>query len=632
MIDISHLNENQKKAVEWRDSSLLVLAGPGSGKTKVLTTRVAKIIDESQDENFRILCLTFTNKAANEMKQRLSKMVGDGLNRVYPTTFHAFCTDVLRQHGGHIGLKPDFAILPTDLDRELVLAESGVKQGEGLSDVKLLPIIDRLLSENIAESEVTKNIRDPDLARRVAEAFYLYKKKLKSTNSCDFPSLVYFVLELFALKPGIIKNLRVIYPHVCVDEFQDTNNSQYLVLKSLVAPDNKNLFVVADDDQIIYQWNGASPDRLRSLVADYKMSTIQLPANYRCPPQVIALANNLIQKNIDRSPSKEALIAIKATAEDSLRILQFDDVDDEMRGIADDLAQAPLAKRGSSVILARTTKLLQHAMDALNAAGVPAHLVVRKSEFQSSPMQWFHSMLRLANSRSSREQLRRICKSFFKLEGVDIRVEDVLTEDAIASSDLLRAWIDIALRNSGVEDVTKKFLMDAKASLVERLDYMVFSEKSFEWFNSLEVQFGVRGADGFADYREERSTWDELVEGIRLTHGDAGLTLHVLLQEIDLVPKTPAPPQGSVPLMTIHSSKGMEFKHVYLIGLAEELLPSFQSIKKGDSSRELQEERRNCFVAITRAEESLTLSYAYSYFGWTKKPSRFLAEMGIQVN
>lgn len=631
MIDLSKLNDNQKNAVEWRDSSLLVLAGPGSGKTKVLTTRVAKLIEESPDDNFRILCLTFTNKAANEMKQRLSAMVGDGLRRVFPTTFHAFCADVLRQHGSHVGLKPDFAILPTDVDREQVLADAVSDQKGSDNDVKLLPILDRLLSENVSDADVKKKIRDPELAQRVSIAFSLYKKKLKQTNSCDFPSLIYFTLELFAIKPSVVKDLRVIFPHVCVDEFQDTNQSQYLVLKNLVSHDNKCLFVVADDDQIIYQWNGASPERLRSLVADYKMSTIQLPANYRCPPQVIALANNLIQNNIDRAPAKQALIAIKTTGEDPVRVLHFNSVDDELSGIADDLAHSEKSKRRTSVILARTTKLLQSAQEALTAKGVSAHLVVRKSEFQSSPMQWFHAVLRLANSRSSREQVSRICKSFFRLDGVDIRVDDVIAEAGTDNSDLLRAWFGAAIRTPGIENETMKFLTEARERIVEHLDYIDFSKKSFLWFDWLEGKFSQRNAEVFADYREERTTWDNLVDEIRRAQGDGEPTLHVLLQEIDLVPKTPEPPQDSVPLMTIHSSKGMEFKHVYLVGLAEEVLPSFQSIKKGDASRELQEERRNCFVAITRAEESLTLSYAGSYFGWSKEPSRFLKEMGFQV-
>jgi DNA helicase-2/ATP-dependent DNA helicase PcrA len=631
MIDLSTFNENQSAAVTWAGGPLLVLAGPGSGKTKVLTTRIAHILGTYPNDHFRVLALTFTNKAATEMRDRLLALSPNAGPRALLTTFHSFAADILRQHGSHLGLKPDFSILTQDADRERVLADAlGDISRDGIeidtSALKVMPVIDRLLSDCVSDEAVLKRIKDSILAPKMQALFKAYKKRLLEHNRVDFGALIYFTIQLLQDKQRIAKQLRTVFTYICVDEFQDTNLAQYTILRLICGDTIKNLFVVADDDQIIYQWNGASPERLQALRTDYKMEMIQLPANYRCPPEVIDIANSLIQHNSQRSPDKSPLKAMKqGKPGGSIRVVSFDEFGDELNWLSEDIKKVPQAKRSNCVVLARTAKLLQATQEHLTAKGIQAHTIVRKNEFESDPIQWLHGVLRLANSRSDQEQLRRICKSFFKLTEIDTRPEDVVTEAALHNSDFLRAWYHLHLRTGTLDAGVRSFLELSKKTIVDRLDFSSFSSDAIKWLDQLSTERD----DRFADYKEERELWMQLQDAALKKFGLDDLTLHTLLQEIDLAPKTVAGPPNSVPCMTIHGAKGMEFKQVYLIGLAEDNLPSFQSIKAGPESRELQEERRNCFVAITRTEENLALTYSKKYFGWAKKPSRFLAEMGL---
>jgi DNA helicase-2/ATP-dependent DNA helicase PcrA len=633
-LNLEALNPNQRAAVEWNKGPLLVLAGPGSGKTNVLTLRVAKLILDSPGKRFRILGLTFTSKAAAEMRNRIEDMVPNPSERCLLTTFHSFSADILRQHGSHLGIKPDFTILSEDADRESVLLDSlkelargGVETERG--DVSMLPLIDRIFASCVPDDKISSLFIDEDTAARVTNLFIEYRKQLVQANRMDFGSLLYFALQLLIHKPQVAKQIRTVYQHICVDEFQDTNLAQYQLLRAIVGEDAQNLFVVADDDQIIYQWNGASPERLRELRKDFAMSVIQLPANYRCPPRVIALANKLIRYNSDRSPEKEPLVAIKETeGPEVVRIRRFERMQEELDWVAKDIKQRPQAEWGECVVLARTRKLLEHAANALTASGLTPALVVRKNEFLSAPLKWLHAMLRLANTRADKEQVRRICKSFYDLEGIEIRPQDVIAFAPLLGGDFLRSWYQKASEREELSDTTRNFLQLSKTALADRLDFALFCKLAFSWFDALQKDSLQQGEDAFADYSNERTTWQELQAQTSNKYGD-DLTLNILLQEFDLAPKSPPIPANAIRCFTIHSSKGLEFGHVYLIGMVEDQLPSYGAIKKGDRSHEMQEERRNCFVAITRTQISLTMTYAQEYFRWAKEPSRFLREMEL---
>lgn len=633
-INLGSLNRNQRTAVDWNEGPLLVLAGPGSGKTRVLTVRIARLLDESPDERFRILALTFTDKAAREMRGRVDELLAEGRERALLTTFHSFAAEILRQHGSHVGLRPDFTILPQKADQEAVLADAIKElQGKGVDvepgDVKLLPVIERLLSRCESVEDATERFKNTDL-ERVPALYSEYRNQLISGSRLDYGMLLCSAIELLEKKPAIARQFHIIYTQVCVDEFQDTNLSQYRLLRLLVPKKSPNLFVVADDDQIIYQWNGASPERLEELKSEYSMEVIQLPENYRCPPEVIDLANLLIQNNLGRSAGKKPLVAIKKTSvPDPVRVRAFESMAEELEWVAKDVAARPVKSRGGCVVLGRTRRLLQAAMSAIDAQGVAATMALRKDDFESTPFRWLHAVLRLANARHDREQLRRVCETFFKIEGLDLRVRDIEAYAASNGGDFLRAWVAAANARKELEASTRAVLKVAGTALADRMDYFRFKDKAIEWLDAMAQVASEQGSEAFADFGDEKAIWSDLEAGIVTRYGREELTLNTLLHEFDLAPKLPPVPQDAVRCLTIHAAKGMEFEHVYLIGLAEDQLPSFEAKKKGPNSRELQEERRNCFVAITRAQSTLTMTHASEYFGWSKRPSRFLVEMGL---
>lgn len=633
-MDLTTLNEKQLEAVQWNDGPLLVLAGPGSGKTRVLTYRIARLLDESSGERFRILGVTFTNKAAGEMRTRLETLLKSGKERALLTTFHSFAAEILRQHGHHIGLRPDFTILVEQTDRETVAAEAMKSLSADVADTipgaaNALPIIDKMLAECANSKELAAQLSEHRHKEFLTQLFNAYRSQLIKGNHLDFASLIGMAVQLLEERPAIAKQFQRVYRFVCVDEFQDTNETQFRLLCALVPADKPNLFVVADDDQLIYQWNGANPKRLQELLERFSMGTVQLPENYRCPPAVIELANNLIVHNLDRSVGKERLKAHKVTTTDShLRVFRFKDFSQEVAWVVSELKQTSPDERNHCVVLGRSKKLLDAVIAECGQQAVPAYIAVRKSQFISAPVSWLHAALRLANARQDREQLRKLCKSFFSLEGSNLRVEDVIASASFHSGDYLRSWLEAAVAQETVSSPTKAFLEQTKGTLLERVDHWAFIEAAFKWFESLQNHPSAVDT-AFNEYEEEKQVWRLLQLEIIQQYGRDEVSLHSLLQEFDLRSKEAPPPKDAVRCLTIHSSKGLEFKRVYLIGLVEDQLPSWAATKKGDDSFEMREERRNCFVAITRAEDALTLTYSDRYFGYAKSPSRFLLEMGL---
>ncbi len=635
-IDFSTLNDKQVEAVQWNDGPLLVLAGPGSGKTRVLTYRIARLLNDSSGERFRILGVTFTNKAAAEMRTRLECLLKSGKERALLTTFHSLAAEILRQHGHHIGLRPDFTILVEQADRESVATEAMKSLSDDVADTisgaaNALPVIDKMLAECSNPNELADRLSGHKHKEFLSQLFNAYRAELVKGNHLDFASLIGMAVQLLEERPAIAKQFQRVYRFVCVDEFQDTNETQFRLLCSLVPAERPNLFVVADDDQLIYQWNGANPKRLQELLKRFSMGMVQLPENYRCPPAVIELANNLIIHNLDRSVGKERLKAHKVSTTDShLRVFHFGDFSQEVAWVVSELKQTSPEGRNHCVVLGRSKKLLDAVIAECIQKSVPACLAVRKSQFISAPVSWLHAALRLANARQDREQLRKVCKAFYSLAGNNIRVEDVVAASSFQNGDYLRSWLEASLGQETVSAPTRAFLEQTKSTLLERVDHWAFIEAAFSWFEALQ-NHSTAVDTAFDEYQEEKEVWNLLQQEVIQQYGKAEVSLHSLLQEFDLRSKETPPPKDAVRCLTIHSSKGLEFKRVYLIGLVEDQLPSWAATKKGDDSFEMREERRNCFVAITRAEEALTITYSARYFGYGKSPSRFLSEMGITV-
>jgi DNA helicase-2/ATP-dependent DNA helicase PcrA len=628
---LSKLTDIQRQAVEWDQGPLLVLAGPGSGKTQVLTCRIARLLDTSRNQNFRILALTFTNKAADEMKTRVGVLVPGLEERATIGTFHSFCGQMLRQHGVHLGINPDFTIYSVDADRQAVLEDAlrrASSEGTGVTtdDVKYLTLIDRLKARLIDPSRAAAALTGLEDPEKAALIYQLYEDELRRLNVLDFNSLIFEAYRLITTYPAIAARYRKSYPHWLIDEFQDTNRAQFLLVKALAGEGFASLFAVADDDQIIYQWNGASYAQIQSYLSEFSAQLIQLPTNYRCPPAIVEAANRLVVYNAQRTSTKKPLIAgktvVKYPPEEHIQLRRFDTESDEASGLAKEIAARGKKLWGETAVLGRTRALLDRMLGALQEECVPCVIAQRRDDFLSPEFRWFVAALRQIVRPLDRRNLAVLTDSFNRISETGLSVNQVLTDAEATSRGYFTTWLAAATNLSS--DSVQSTLLTHIAPAVTNASMVKESvEKILAEFAVL-----LKDPDAESDLAEDMAAWKELTRDI-YGHIGKNAPLDQFLQELQLRSKEPSPKADTVTLMTVHGAKGKEFDFVYVIGLAEDVMPSFQSRQKGDSSPEMEEERRNCFVAITRTKECLVLSRATSYRGWTKAPSRFLLEMGL---
>lgn len=613
-------NTEQRMAIDWNSGPILISAGPGSGKTTILTHRIARILRETKGQSFGILGLTFTDKAATEMKRRIQDMVVYSEDRLNMSTFHSFSSSLLRQHGHHIGIKPDFMILSQESERKTILNEAiELTTPHGLPDVpraeSLLSYISRLMHNNATYDEAVtflQNNNNAQYAQHIGEIYKNYRDLMVKHNELDFDGLIAEALKLLDKAP-IRKLIRIIYPYICVDEFQDTTLAQYKILCHLVDDYNKNLFVVSDINQSIYGWNGADPNLMQNLKDDFNPTILHLPESFRCPQQICQMAQNLIS-NTDRPD-----VSNSNSMQQNVRYKTFDDIKNETQWVADDIVKSGTT---GCAIIARQRKPLQLAIDALNKKGIVGYMP-RKYDFSSNEMVWLYSMLQLADARSNGTYLRKACRTFYTLTGIKLVADDIIS-DPVQTDDYLRGWQRAALQN--VSDIrVGSFLRTSIKHLVDRLDVWQFLDDCFGWFDQTNSLSEPNTAN---EYYEDHNVWDNFIASISDKYGEKQATLNELLWEFKSYCGE-SYVVGDIPCHTIHTSKGLEFDHVYLIGVAEGELPHWQAIKKGDQSANMQEERRLCFVAVTRARKKLTLTNSGNMFGWPKQPSRFISEMGI---
>lgn len=624
-ISLGQLTDIQRRAVDWDDGAMLVLAGPGSGKTRVLTCRVARLLDSSPDQRFRILGLTFTNKAADEMRTRVTALVPGLEGRANIDTFHGFCAQVLRQHGVHLGINPDFAIYSRPEDRWAVLKDAidrDLGQEWKYENFRPLPLIDhlktRLVEPNAAEEHLkAKNGATAEDASRVAHAYLLYEKELRRINALDFNSLILDAYRLFAY-PAMVRQYQRAYRYWLIDEFQDTNAAQYKLLRRMAGEDFHRVFAVADDDQTIFEWNGANVHRITDLVEDFSCEVVQLPTNFRCPPRIVEAANRLVVYNTRRMASKTAAVSVPSSGEDQMRCREFDTDQDEVDGIADEIAHMDSADRGQTAVLARTRSLLKEMLKALERNDVPAAIAMRQDDFLSPQMRWLVACLKQIDRPLDLRNMAVLVEAFGNFGPSPLEWDELVSQSESNGVTCLSLWLD-AVHEAEMPDPVAE-VVDVIASLsAGSIKLSVALDRMIDSFT---------GNEPDDDLQDDLSAWRRIQRKISDAHGSASLDLVRLLQELEFRSKEPVPAPGTVSLTTIHGAKGREFETVYLIGLAEGVLPSWHSVQKGDGSAALEEERRGCFVAITRAEKRLILSRARSYGGWQKEPSRFLGEMG----
>lgn len=612
-------------AVDWRDGPMFVLAGPGSGKTRVLTTRVAKLLADTPDRSFRVLALTFTNKAADEMSGRVTALVPEQERRALIGTFHSFCMQMLQQHGSHVGISPDFAIYSLDIDRQEILRDAIKEEGLSADDIRLLSTIDKLKSQLVQPEGSAQYIRDPSDGARVERLYRAYEAALTKANALDFGSLIAQAHRLVTSFPGIAARYRKTYAYWMFDEFQDTTDGQYRLIRALAGNDFRNVFAVADDDQIIYQWNGASYQQIQRFRADFSPQELQLPTNYRCPPAIVAAANRLVVHNRQRTAAKRPLEAGKTLLrypnEHHIRVLRYSTDEEEAASIADGISKIDRSHWGEVAVLARTRSLLEKLQAALTQKQVTAVISQRRDDFRSPQFLWLSAVLRQALRPLDRRALEILTGSFNRWFSSDTRVDLIITASELTERSFLDEWA-IAVKAALPDRLATELADLASKFGKEPTRFRPFIEAVLA---KMPVQ-----DDGSSDIAEDRAAWSDLARNIGKTIGrDA--PLEQFLQELAIRSKEAPVGSTTVTLMTIHGAKGKEFDHVYVVGLAEDILPSFQSLKADENGPEMEEERRNCFVAITRAREWLCLSYADSYRGWSKRPSRFLNEMGLML-
>ncbi|MDY2910969.1 MAG: ATP-dependent helicase [Agathobacter sp.] len=625
--------ESQKMAIEWNDGPVIVLAGPGSGKTAVLTERIKRILLNSQDQSFRVLALTFTNKAAAEMSERILDGNQENDHRLFIGTFHSFCSEVLRNHGTYVGINSNFEIYSSDDDINDIISDLQSKYNEENGDT----IPDNInVGKAIKYFEKHLCISDGDLdvvmpktayAREYKWFYHKYIEYMLANNVLDFDMLILMTFRLFKENPGIAKIYARTYKYINIDEFQDTNYGQYMLIKCMCGTKNNNLFIVADDDQVIYGWNGASHKRITEFREDYNAELIQLNQNFRCPKEVILAANKLIAHNSSRTVSKKPLESMKVLPEENHVFMNsFDDYTEEMSFVAGLTKKIHEENPDDSIcVIARNNRLLETAFEEAEKVGVECEKSKRKTDFETPYVLLLYLLLKLANHRNDIKVLKQIIAIFEQALLISINLEEVLTNAELSNQDYMSALSEEIKGKLGDDNFEKSFELE----LSEGKNFISFIQKAFDWSENRidQIEDESHKEQAKQEFLIEKKIWTDFERHLSYNYDLDEITVATYMQEFAMISKESEPAKDAVQFLTIHASKGKEFDHVILIGMVNDELPSFQSMKKGIDSVEMEEERRNCFVAITRTQKKLYLTYSAKYYGWRKNPSLFLNEM-----
>lgn len=625
--------KSQKMAIEWNDGPVIVLAGPGSGKTAVLTERIKRILLNSQDQSFRVLALTFTNKAAAEMSARILDGNQENDHRLFIGTFHSFCSEVLRNHGTYVGINSNFEIYSSDDDINDIISDLQLKYNEENGDT----IPDNInVGKAIKYFEKHLCISDGDLdvvmpktayAREYKWFYHKYIEYMLANNVLDFDMLILMTFRLFKENPGIAKIYARTYKYINIDEFQDTNYGQYMLIKCMCGAKNNNLFIVADDDQVIYGWNGASHKRITEFREDYNAELIQLNQNFRCPKEVILAANKLIAHNSSRTVSKKPLESMKVLPEENhVFVNSFDDYIEEMAFVAGLTKKIHEENPDDSIcVIARNNRLLETAFEEAEKVGVECEKSKRKTDFETPYVLSLYLLLKLANHRNDIKVLKQIIAIFEQALLISINLEEVLTNAELSNQDYMSALSEEIKGKLGDDNFEKSFELE----LSEGKNFISFIQKAFDWSENRidQIEDESHKEQAKQEFLIEKKIWTDFERHLSYNYDLDEITVATYMQEFAMISKESEPAKDAVQFLTIHASKGKEFDHVILIGMVNDELPSFQSMKKGIDSVEMEEERRNCFVAITRTQKKLYLTYSAKYYGWRKNPSLFLNEM-----
>lgn len=637
------LNPQQYAAVQHNKGPLLLLAGAGSGKTRVLTHRIAYLIDEVGVNPWNILAITFTNKAANEMRERVDNIVGYGSENIWVSTFHSTCVRILRRHINELGYDTNFTIYDSDDQKSLMkdiikYLDYDPKQ---YKEKSILSAISSAKNELIDADRFEKEAGGDYKQRKYAAAYQEYQKRLHSNNALDFDDLIMLTCELFRSCPHVLEKYQQRFKYIMVDEYQDTNNAQFTLISHLASTTNEdgeiehNICVVGDDDQSIYKFRGANIENILNFEQRFDHTTvIKLEQNYRSTQNILNAANEVIRNNFGR---KDKTLWTDNEEGNPVRFTQYNNEYEEAEGIVSDMYQRinDGAEAKDFAILYRTNAQSRIFEEKLIYRNIPYKIVGAVNFYQRKEVKDMLAYLKTIENGMDDLAVRRIInvpRRGIGLTTID-RIMDYSIQNDISFYNGLkhadsipgtsRALSKISSFVSMIE-VLKQKLQDPSYSLEDLMKEIIESTGYVEELK----------AEGTEEAENRIDNINELLNKVVAyeTNCDDIPTLNGFLEEVALVADIDNLENGSdvVVLMTLHSAKGLEFPYVYLCGMEDGIFPSYMSIN-GDDPTEVEEERRLCYVGITRAMKELSLSCARQRMvrGETQfnRPSRFINEI-----
>lgn len=633
------LNEQQKQGVFTTEGPVLILAGAGSGKTRVLTHRVAYLIQEKGVAPWHIMAITFTNKAAGEMRQRIDDMIDYGAESIWVATFHSSCVRILRRFADRMGYATNFTIY--DSDDQKTLMKDICKRLE--IDTKMykertfLNEISSAKNELISDQEFANQAMGDFRKTRTAQVYREYQARLKQNNAMDFDDLIMNTVELLKLDPEVLNYYQEKFQYVMVDEYQDTNTAQFELVR-LLAGGKNNLCVVGDDDQSIYKFRGANIYNILNFEKHFPDATvIKLEQNYRSTGNILEAANGVIANNEGRKAKRLWTDAGKG---DKVYFEQFDSAYEEADFIARDIGRR-VAKGeytyGDCAILYRTNAQSRMLEEKLIASNIPYKIVGGVNFYSRKEVKDLLAYLKTVDNAQDELAVRRI----INIPKRGIGAASLAKVSAYAEVNSLNFYqaLERAREIPGLGRAAGKMepFVDLIASLRE---LAALGGVSAVLEEVLEQTGYVREleAEDTPEAQARIENIDELMnKAISYEQENEEPTLSGFLEEVALVADIDslAEDQNYVVLMTLHSAKGLEFPNVYLSGMEDGLFPSYMSITSDDAEAELEEERRLCYVGITRAKEHLTITGARMRMqrGETQyhKISRFVKEIPEEV-
>lgn len=632
---LAGLNDKQKEAVLHFEGPLLILAGAGSGKTRVLTHRIAYLIEEHQVPPYHILALTFTNKAANEMRERVNNIIEYGAGSIWVSTFHSTCVRILRRFIDHLGYDNAFTIydsddqksLMKDICKQLNIDTKKYKERTFLNAISSAK--DELKTPEQYADEVAEEYNKKIFGRVYKE----YQKRLKQNNALDFDDLIMLTVQLFQQNAEILNHYQERFPFILVDEYQDTNTAQFTLL-SLLASRYQNLCVVGDDDQSIYRFRGANIHNILNFEKIFPATkVIRLEQNYRSTKNILAAASGVIKHN---SMRKEKTLWTTAEAGAPISYGRYDNEYEEAQGIAADIHRQ--VKDGMSyndfAILYRTNAQSRVFEEKLIYEGIPYRIIGAVNFYARKEIKDILCYLKTINNSADDIAIKRIINIPRRGIGQTTigRISDYAFSQEMPFYEALRRVDEIP----GCTRASAK--IHSFVSLIEHFRMKLRGEMySLEDMTQelLDVTGYVRELE--AEDTDEANGRIENIESlmnkiVQYEEDNNGGTLNDLLEDIALVADidTVSDDAEQVLLMTLHSAKGLEFPNVYICGMEETIFPGASAVF-GDDPSELEEERRLCYVGITRAMKKLTLTSANQRMRNGEmnfnRPSRFINEI-----